>query len=43
MTQYISPEEEVDRALLAGKNLETICSYCQRNIYLDPRTFRPMP
>lgn len=43
MTQYISPEEEVDRALLAGKHLETICSYCQRNIYLDPRTFRPIP
>jgi len=43
MTQYISPEEEVDRALLAGKHLETICSYCQRKIYLDPRTFRPMP
>ena len=43
MTQYISPEEEVERALLAGKHLETICSYCQRNIYLDPRTFRPTP
>ena len=43
MTQYISPEEEVDKALLAGKHLETICSYCQRNIYLDPRTFRPVP
>ena len=42
MTQYISPEEEVERALLAGKHLETRCSYCQRNIYLDPRTFRPM-
>lgn len=43
MTQYISPEEEVERAILAGKHLETICSYCQRNIYLDPRTFRPVP
>ena len=43
MTQYISPEEEVERALLAGTHLETICSYCQRNIYLDPRTFSPKP
>jgi hypothetical protein len=43
MTQYISPEEEVERALLAGKHLETICSYCQKKIYLDPRTFRPVP
>ncbi|AKB33191.1 hypothetical protein MSSIH_2501 [Methanosarcina siciliae HI350] len=43
MTQYISPEEEVERALLAGKHLETICSYCQRTISLDPRTFRPTP
>lgn len=42
MTQYISPEEEVEKALLAGKHLETRCSYCQRNIYLDPRTFRPI-
>lgn len=42
MTQYISPEEEVEKALLAGKHLETRCSYCQRNINLDPRTFRPV-
>jgi hypothetical protein len=42
MTQYISPEEEVERALLSGKHLETRCSYCQKNIYLDPRTFRPL-
>ena len=42
MTQYISPEEEVERALIAGKPLETRCSYCQRNISLDPRTFRPL-
>jgi DNA-directed RNA polymerase subunit RPC12/RpoP len=42
MTQYISPEEEVERALLAGKHLETKCSYCQKKIYLDPRTFRPV-
>lgn len=43
MTQYITPEEEVERALLAGKRLDTICSYCQRKIYLDPRTFSPIP
>ena len=42
MTQYISPEEEVERALLAGKHLETRCSYCQKKIYLDPRTFKPV-
>ncbi|HWR25234.1 MAG TPA: TIR domain-containing protein [Methanosarcina sp.] len=41
MTQYISPEEEVERALLSGTNLKTICSYCQRNVHLDPRTFSP--
>lgn len=42
MTQYISPEEEVERALLAGTHLETRCSYCQKEIHLDPRTFRPV-
>lgn len=42
MTQYISPQEEVERALLAGTHLETRCSYCQKNIHMDPRTFRPM-
>jgi hypothetical protein len=41
MTQYISPEEEVERALLSGINLETICSYCQKKVHLDPRTFSP--
>ena len=42
MTQYISPQEEVERALLAGTHLGTRCSYCQKNIRLDPRTFRPV-
>lgn len=42
MTQYISPEEEVEKALLAGKHLETRCGYCQKKIHLDPRTFRPV-
>ncbi|MCQ1535585.1 toll/interleukin-1 receptor domain-containing protein [Methanosarcina sp. KYL-1] len=42
MTQYISPQEEVEKALLKGMHLETMCSYCQRAIFLDPRTFRPL-
>jgi len=42
MTQYISPQEEVERALLAGTHLGTRYSYCQKNIHLDPRTFRPV-
>jgi hypothetical protein len=39
MTQYIPPQEEVDRAVLKGSCLETLCSYCQNKISLDPRTF----
>lgn len=42
MTQYMTPQEEVDRALFAGTDLETMCSYCERTIFLDPRTFRPL-
>ncbi|WP_048815542.1 toll/interleukin-1 receptor domain-containing protein [Methanosalsum zhilinae] len=42
MTQYITPQEEIDKALMAGNDLETMCSYCERSIALDPRTFRPM-
>jgi hypothetical protein len=42
MTQYISPEEEIERALLAGTHLATKCSYCQKSIHLDPRTFIPV-
>ncbi|MDD3043699.1 MAG: toll/interleukin-1 receptor domain-containing protein [Methanosarcinaceae archaeon] len=42
MTQYITPEEEVDRALLKRTKLETLCSYCERVISLDPRTFGPI-
>ncbi|RQW77503.1 MAG: toll/interleukin-1 receptor domain-containing protein [Methanothrix sp.] len=41
MTQYLTPQEEVDSVLQKGSNLETICSYCQNRIYLDPRTFAP--
>ncbi len=39
MTQYLTPQEEVDSALEKGSCLETICSYCQNKIALDPRTF----
>jgi ribosomal protein S27E len=39
MTQYLTPQEEVDSALEKGSCLETICSYCQNRISLDPRTF----
>jgi hypothetical protein len=42
MTQYLTPQFEVDSALLKGSNLETICSYCQNKVYLDPRTFAPV-
>ena len=42
MTQYLTPQEEVDSALEKGSCLETICSYCQNRISLDPRTFAPV-
>jgi len=41
MTQYLTPQEEVDEALLKGGRLETVCSYCQNRIRLDARTFEP--
>lgn len=43
MTQYLTPQEDVNEALAKGKRLETICSYCQNHIRLDARTFEPMP
>ncbi|HWQ19217.1 MAG TPA: toll/interleukin-1 receptor domain-containing protein [Methanotrichaceae archaeon] len=43
MTQYITPQEDVDHAFKKGSCLETICTYCQNNISLDPRTFSPLP
>lgn len=43
MTQYLTPQEDVDDALQKGSCLETICSYCQNEISLDPRTFAPVP
>jgi hypothetical protein len=42
MTQYLTPQEEVDAALEKGSCLETLCSYCQNEIKLDPRTFEPV-
>jgi hypothetical protein len=42
MTQYLTPQEDVDEALQKGTCLETICSYCQNNVSLDPRTFEPL-
>ena len=41
MTQYLTPQEEVDEALRKGGRLETVCSYCQNRIRLDARTFEP--
>jgi hypothetical protein len=43
MTQYLTPQEEVEAALEKGSCLETVCSYCQNEIKLDPRTFEPVP
>lgn len=43
MTQYLTPQEDVDEALQKGSCLETICSYCQNKISLDPRSFAPLP
>lgn len=43
MTQYLTPQEDVDDALQKGSCLETICSYCQNKVSLDPRTFAPLP
>ncbi|TGC09363.1 toll/interleukin-1 receptor domain-containing protein [Methanolobus halotolerans] len=42
MTQYMTPQEQVDKAIIAGTELETICSYCQNKLFLDPRTFMPV-
>jgi ribosomal protein S27E len=42
MTQYLTTQDEVDSALAKGSCLETICTYCQNRISLDPRTFAPM-
>jgi hypothetical protein len=42
MTQYLTPQEEVEEALAGVGWLETVCSYCQNRIRLDARTFEPM-
>ena len=41
MTQYLTPQEDVEEALAKVAFLETICSYCQNKIRLDARTFEP--
>jgi len=41
MTQYLPPQEEVDRALQAESSLETVCNYCESTLSLDPRTLWP--
>ena len=38
MTQYITPEEEVEKSLLTGTDLRTMCSYCEKSISLNPNT-----
>jgi hypothetical protein len=43
MTQYLTPPEEVEEAISKGAFLETVCSYCQNKLSLDPRTFEPIP
>ena len=43
MTQYLPPSEVVERAVLSDAGLDTICSYCETALTLDPRTFKPMP
>ena len=42
MTQYLTPQEEVEEALAKTGWLETVCSYCQNKIRLDARTFEPL-
>lgn len=42
MTQYITSQEDVDRAFVSGKALETMCSYCESALSLNPRTFQPI-
>jgi ribosomal protein S27E len=41
MTQYLTPQEEVEETLTKGAFLETICSYCQNRIGLGAKTFEP--
>jgi hypothetical protein len=43
MTQYLPPPELVERAVLSGTGLDTICTYCESALTLDPRTFKPEP
>ncbi|MDA0524445.1 hypothetical protein [Methanococcoides alaskense] len=29
MTQYITPQKEVDKVIIEGSDLKTLCSYCE--------------
>jgi len=42
MTQYLTPQEEVEEALEKCRWLKTVCSYCQNRIWLDARMFEPI-
>jgi hypothetical protein len=42
MTQYLKPKDDVDEAVSKGANLDTICSYCQNKISIEPRGFEPI-
>lgn len=42
ITQYLTPEGEVERAILAGTGLKTMCSYCEKYFFLNPKTFKPL-
>ncbi|HQF17005.1 MAG TPA: TIR domain-containing protein [Methanotrichaceae archaeon] len=41
MTQYLPTQDSVDRAWAGRTGLETMCSYCQKGITIDPRDFSP--
>ncbi len=43
MTQYLPPQDMVERAVLSGTGLDTICTYCENALTRDPRTFKPVP
>ncbi len=42
MTQYLTPQEDVDEAIAGPGWLETVCTYCQNRVRLDARTFEPI-
>ena len=42
MMQYITPQEEIEKVIIEGTDLKTMCSYCEDSFFLYPRTFRPL-